>query len=271
LFRYISLSFLQILTLAVVQGLTEFLPVSSSGHLILVPYFTGWPDQGLAMDVSVHVGTLAAVLIYFWRDTIALTLGFFRLFAGRVTPDGRLAVYLLLATIPAVVAGYALEKFAGGPSRRIEVVAWAMVIFGIVLWVVDRISMRVKRLDHMTLGQALAIGIAQPMAFIPGTSRSGITMVAARMMGYERAEAARFSFLLSIPAIVGAGLFEGLKLIGAGSSQSESGAGLAALLSAITGLLAIWFLMRWLKRSSFTPFVIYRLILGVGLLVWLYR
>ena len=123
----------------------------------------------------------------------------------------------------------------------------------------------------MTLGQALAIGIAQPMAFIPGTSRSGITMVAARMMGYERAEAARFSFLLSIPAIVGAGLFEGLKLFETGSSQVAGGARIAAFFSALTGLAAIWFLMRWLRRSSFTPFVIYRLILGVGLLVWLYR
>jgi undecaprenyl-diphosphatase len=269
-FRKIGLSLLQILTLAVVQGLTEFLPISSSGHLILVPYFTGWPDQGLAIDVSVHVGTLAAVLIYFWRDTIGLARGVLRLFAGRMTREGRLALYLLAATIPAIAAGYALEKFAGGTPRRIEVVAWAMVIFAVVLWVVDRISMRVKRLEHMTLGQALVVGIAQPIAFIPGTSRSGITIVAARLMGYERAEAARFSFLLSIPAIVGAGLFEGLKLFESGSSQIASGAGLAALFSAITGLAAIWFLMRWLRRSSFTPFVIYRLILGIGLLVWLY-
>ena len=265
------MSLLQIVTLSVVQGLTEFLPISSSGHLILVPYLTGWPDQGLAIDVAAHVGTLAAVLIYFRRDVLGLLRGFFRLFIGHVTREGRLALYLLAATIPALAIGYAMEKFAGGTPRRIEVVAWATIGFALVLWLADRIGMRVKRLEHMTLGQALAVGIAQPIAFIPGTSRSGITMVVARLMGYERQEAARFSFLLSIPAIVAAGLYEGLKLVKAGNSEAVSGAGLAMVLSAITGLAAISFLMRWLRRSSFAPFVIYRLILGVGLLVWLYR
>jgi undecaprenyl-diphosphatase len=264
------LSLLQIVVLSVVQGLTEFLPVSSSGHLILVPYFTGWPDQGLALDVAVHVGTLAAVLIYFWRDVLALLGGFFRLFAGQVTREGRLALYILAATIPALGIGFALEKIAGGTPRRVEVVAWAMIAFALVLWVADRVGMRVKRLEHMTLGQALVVGLAQPIAFIPGTSRSGITMVAARIMGFEREEAARFSFLLSIPAIVAAGLYEGLKLFHSGNGAALGGAGLALIFSAATGLAAIAFLMRWLRRSSFAPFVVYRLILGIGLLVWLY-
>ena len=264
------MSLLQIFVLSVVQGLTEFLPVSSSGHLVLVPYFTGWPDQGLALDVAVHVGTLAAVLIYFWRDVLALLGGFFRLFAGQVTREGRLALYILAATIPALGIGFALEKFAGGTPRRVEVVAWAMIGFAVVLWVADRVGMRVKRLEHMTLGQALVVGLAQPIAFIPGTSRSGITMVAARIMGFERDEAARFSFLLSIPAIVAAGLYEGLKLAQTGDAAALGGVGLALIFSALTGLAAIAFLMRWLRRSSFAPFVIYRLILGIGLLVWLY-
>ena len=264
------MSLLQIVVLSVVQGLTEFLPVSSSGHLILVPYFTGWPDQGLALDVAVHVGTLAAVLIYFWRDVLALLGGFFRLFSGQVTREGRLALYILAATIPALGIGFALEKIAGGTPRRVEVVAWAMIAFALVLWVADRVGMRVKRLEHMTLGQALVVGLAQPIAFIPGTSRSGITMVAARIMGFEREEAARFSFLLSIPAIIAAGLYEGLKLAESGDGGALSGAGLALFFSAVTGLAAIAFLMRWLRRSSFAPFVVYRLILGIGLLVWLY-
>ncbi|MDF2766907.1 MAG: undecaprenyl-diphosphate phosphatase [Rhodospirillales bacterium] len=264
------MSLLQIFVLSVVQGLTEFLPISSSGHLVLVPYLTGWPDQGLALDVAVHVGTLAAVLIYFWRDVLALLHGFFRLFAGQVTREGRLALYILAATIPALAIGFALEKLAGGTPRRIEVVAWAMIGFALVLWIADRVGMRVKRLEHMTLGQALVVGIAQPIAFIPGTSRSGITMVAARLMGYEREEAARFSFLLSIPAIVAAGLYEGLKLAQTGNGAALSGAGLALIFSAVTGLAAIAFLMRWLRRSSFAPFVVYRLILGIGLLIWLY-
>ncbi len=264
------MSLLQIVVLSVVQGLTEFLPISSSGHLILVPYATGWPDQGLVIDVAVHVGTLAAVLIYFWRDVLELLRGFFRLFVGQVTREGRLALYLLAATLPALAIGYALEKLASGTPRRIEVVAWAMIGFALVLWIADRIGLRVRRLEHMSLGQALVIGIAQPIAFIPGTSRSGITMVAARLMGYERKEAARFSFLLSIPAILAAGLYEGLKLVETGNGAALGGAGMAMLFSAITGLAAIAFLMRWLKRSSFTPFVIYRLLLGVALLAWLY-
>lgn len=264
------MSLLQIVVLSVVQGLTEFLPISSSGHLILVPYLTGWPDQGLAIDVAVHMGTLAAVLIYFRSDVLNLLRGFFRLFVGQVTRDGRLALYLLAATLPALAVGYALETLAGGTPRRIEVVAWAMIGFALVLWFADRVGMRVKRLEHLSLGQALVIGIAQPIAFLPGTSRSGITMIAARLMGYERKEAARFSFLLSIPAIVAAGLYEGLKLAETGNVAALGGAGLAMIFSALTGLAAIAFLMRWLKRSSFMPFVIYRLILGVGLLAWLY-
>jgi len=155
---------LQIVVLSLVQGLTEFLPVSSSGHLVLVPYFTGWPDQGLVVDVAVHVGTLAAVLIYFWRDVLALLGGLLRLFVGEVTREGRLALYLLLATIPALGIGYALETLAGGTPRRVEVVAWAMIGFAIVLWIADRVGMRVKRLEHMTLGQALVVGLAQPLA-----------------------------------------------------------------------------------------------------------
>ncbi len=264
------MSLLQIVVLSVVQGLTEFLPISSSGHLILVPYVTGWPDQGLALDVAAHVGTLAAVLLYFWRDVGGLLRGSFRLLLGRVTREGRLALYLLAATIPALFIGYVLEEFAGGTPRRIEVVAWAMIGFALVLWFADHVGLRVKRLEHFTLGQALVIGIAQPIAFIPGTSRSGITMVAARLMGYERREAARFSFLLSIPAILAAGLYEGLKLMDTGNGAALGEAGFAVLFSAITGLAAIAFLMRWLKRSSFAPFVIYRLILGAGLLAWIY-
>ncbi|MGH7185029.1 MAG: undecaprenyl-diphosphate phosphatase [Pseudomonadota bacterium] len=264
------MSLLQIVVLSVVQGLTEFLPISSSGHLILVPYLTGWPDQGLAFDVAAHVGTLAAVLLYFWRDVGGLLRGFCRLFVGRMTREGRLALYLLAATIPALAIGYALEALAGGTPRRIEVVAWAMIGFALVLWFADRVGLTVRRLEHVSLGQALVIGIAQPIAFIPGTSRSGITMVAARLMGYERKEAARFSFLLSIPAIFAAGIYEALKLVQTGDVAALKGAGLAALFSMITGLAAIAFLMRWLKRSSFAPFVIYRLILGVALLALIY-
>jgi len=263
-------SFLQILVLSVVQGLTEFLPISSSGHLVLVPQLTGWPDQGLAIDVAVHVGTLAAVLLYFWRDVLGLTMGLARLAIGRPSREGWLALYLLAATVPALAIGFLIERFVGNGLRRVEVVAWAMVGFAVVLYVADKVGLTLRRLEHMTLGQALIVGLAQPLAFVPGTSRSGITMVAARLLGYERAEAARFSFLLSIPAIVAAGIYEGLKLAREGDASNLGGAGLAILLSALTGLAAIAFLMRWLRRSTFTPFVLYRLALGGALLAWIY-
>ena len=153
---------------------------------MLVPQLTGWPDQGLAIDVAVHVGTLAAVLLYFWRDVLNLTAGLARLVIGRPSREGWLALYLLAATIPALVIGFLIERFVGSGLRRVEVVAWAMVGFAVVLYVADKVGPTLRRLEHMTLGQALIVGLAQPLAFVPGTSRSGITMVAARLMGYEQ-------------------------------------------------------------------------------------
>lgn len=262
------MSLLQILVLSIVQGITEFLPISSSGHLILVPKLTGWPDQGLAIDVATHVGTLFAVLVYFWRDVGRMLVGFGKLFAGRLDSGGRLALYLLIGTVPALAVGYAVEKYFAQGLRQIEIVAWAMLGYAVVLYVVDRIGLTVRRLEHVTWGQALFIGVAQCLAFIPGTSRSGVTMVAARLLGYERAEAARFSFLLSIPAISAAGIWEGYGLFKEGNAEAIREALLAAAFSAVAGFIAIAVLMAWLRRSTFTPFVIYRLALG-GVLLYL--
>ncbi len=259
---------LQILVLAIVQGATEFLPVSSSGHLILVPRLTGWPDQGLAIDVAAHVGTLLAVLIYFWRDVGRLLLGFARLARGRVDDGGRLALYLLAATVPALAIGLLVDHYLGDALRSPEVVAWALIGFGGVLYLSDRIGMTIRSIGHMTLAHALIIGLAQTLAFIPGTSRSGITMTAARILGYERAEAARFSFLLSIPAISAAGLWKGREVFAGGDPAMIEAAVWMAGLSAIAGVLAIAFLMAWLRRATFTPFVAYRIALG-SVLLWM--
>jgi len=264
------LSFLQILVLAVVQGLTEFLPVSSSGHLILVPLLTGWPDQGLAIDVATHVGTLFAVLLYFWRDILRMATGLWRLLQGRRDPWALLVLYLLIGTIPALIAGYLVETYVGNAFRSMELVAWTMVGFAIVIYVADKAGLTVRRLEHITAGHAIIIGLAQAVAFIPGVSRSGITMVAARLLGYERVEAARFSFLLSIPAISAAGIWEGRKVLETGSAEMLHDALWACGLSAIAGFLAIAFLMSWLKSSTFLPFVIYRLLLGGFLLYLVY-
>jgi undecaprenyl-diphosphatase len=264
------LSFLQIVVLAIVQGLTEFLPISSSGHLILVPALTGWPDQGLALDVAAHVGTLFAVFAYFWRDIGRMALGLWQMLRGKRDPWAVLVFYLVIATIPALIVGYLVDSFAGTAFRSMELVGWTFIAFGVVLYVADKIGLTVRRLEHIRLGHALVIGLAQAIAFIPGVSRSGITMVAARAMGFERAEAARFSFLLSIPAIAAGGVWKGWQLVRVGSADALLDAAWVCGLAALAGFLAIAVLMAWLKRSGFTPFVVYRLIVGGFLLYLVY-
>ena len=259
---------LQILVVAVVQGLTEFLPISSSGHLILVPSLTGWPDQGLAIDVAAHLGTILAELVYFWRDVGRMGLGLARLATGRLDAGGRLVGLLLRATIPALAVGYFIDRHLGDLLRDPRIVAWALIGFGVVLFLADRSGMTIRRVEHMPLGHALAIGLAQVLAFIPGTSRSGITISVARVLGYERSEAARFSFLLSIPAISAAGLWKGWELFRDGDPAAVEAAVLTGGFSAVAGFLAIAFLMAWLRRATFTIFVGYRILLGV-LLLWM--
>jgi undecaprenyl-diphosphatase len=270
------LSFLQILVLAIVQGVTEFLPISSSGHLILVPVFTDWPDQGLAIDAASHLGTLAAVLSYFWRDVVALITGFFRLVTGRRQADGSLdrwgvlALYIVIGTIPVVIAGFLIDRYIGGGLRQLEIIAWTLPLFGIVLYLADRFGRMTHTLERMRIGHAVTIGLAQALALIPGVSRSGVTMVTARALGFQRVDAARFSFLLSIPATAGAGLLKAVEIYRTGSSETMQDAFVVVVLTAIAGILAIAFLMRWLRRATFTPFVIYRLALGAVLLWMVY-
>ena len=264
------MALLQIVVLAILQGITEFLPVSSSGHLILVPHLTGWPDQGLPFDVAIHVGTLVAVLVYFWRDVGTVLVGMLDLLRGRRSVGTRLVIGLAVATIPALAMGLAMEFWIGDALRSVTVVAWTMIIFAVVLYVSDRLGLTINRMEHLTVGHAFFIGCAQALAFIPGTSRSGITMVAGRILGYERFEAARFSLLLSVPAITAAGLYEGLKLYRTGDVAMMQDAVLGGGIAAVSGLITIVFMMNWLRRATFTPFVIYRLILGSALLAWVY-
>lgn len=262
---------LQLIVLAAVQGITEFLPVSSSGHLILVPVVTGWPDQTLIIDTAVHVGTLGAVLIYFWRDMWSMLGGLWRLLRGRANPGARLFGLLVLATIPVVVVGGLISYLdADEALRSVQVIGWTTLGFGFVLYVADRYFMTIRRLDQMGVGGAVAIGLAQVLALVPGTSRSGITMTAARILGFERRDAARFSMLMSIPAIAAAGALKGLELYESGDAQMTGDAVVVAILSFGIAIVAIALLMAWLRRASFTPFVVYRIGLGVGLLVWVY-
>jgi len=262
----------QIIAIAVVQGITEFLPISSSGHLLILPVLTGWQDQGLATDVMVHVGSLAAIVAYFWRDVVMLAGGTLDLVRFRMSTPARLALYILLGTIPAVFfalvlkATGLLEVLRNDAVLKLQVVAWNAIIFGVLLYLADRFGSRRKIAEELTLSPAIVIGLSQALALIPGTSRSGITMTAARAMGFQRPEAARFSFLLGMPAIAGAGLLTFLE-------AQESGQAItpdqwwAAAFSFLASLAAIAFLMAVVKRMSFLPFVIYRLLLGGVLLL----
>lgn len=262
--------FLHLVVLAVVQGITEFLPISSSGHLVLVPVFTGWQDQGLLLDVAVHVGTLGAVVLYLSSDLWGIVAGLFRVMRGRRDPRAILAVYLVLATIPVVIAGYLMNSYYPGGLRSILVIGWATLGFGIFLALTDWLGMTVRRMEHLRLSDALIIGVFQILALIPGTSRAGITMSAARLLGFERLDAARFSMLLSIPTIAGAGVLKGLELYEAGNARLTSDALMAGGMAFAAALVAILVMMAWLRRASFAPFVFYRIVLGCVLLAFAY-
>lgn len=260
----------QIVILALIQGITEFLPVSSSGHLILIPALTGWSDQGHVTDVMVHVGSLMAVIVYFWRDVVALIGGGFDLLRGRWSLQGQLALFIILGTIPAVLFGLIL-KTTGllGELRGVEVVAWNAIIYGVVLYLADRFGPQLKTMEDMRFMPAMIIGVAQALALIPGTSRSGATISAARALGFKREEAARFSFLLGIPAILAAGLLTGFEVVQSGEAI-ENDTFLAAFLTFLSALAAIAFLMALIKRMGFLPFVLYRFALAAFLFAGLY-
>ncbi|MFP6736613.1 MAG: undecaprenyl-diphosphate phosphatase [Rhodospirillales bacterium] len=268
--------FIQSIVLAAVQGITEFLPVSSSGHLILVPKLTGWPDQGLAIDVAVHMGTLAAVMLYFWRDIGGIAGAVLR--AGGQMANQRpldqeisLLIKLIIATLPVVVAGYWVnETINEDLLRSVKIIGWTTLGFGLFLWLADKSNMTIRRLEHITYGGALVIGLFQILALLPGTSRAGITMTAARFLGVECQDAARFSLLLSIPVIIAAGSLKGWELFRSGNQVLIDDALTVGGLAFLFALVAIAFLMFWLKRASFTPFVVYRVILGAALLYYAY-
>ncbi|MAH83055.1 MAG: undecaprenyl-diphosphatase [Rhodospirillaceae bacterium TMED8] len=265
------MAYVHIAVLAVVQGITEFLPVSSSGHLVLVPLFLQVPDQGLLIDIAVHVGTLGAVILYFWRDMWSIFGGITRLLKGRRDRGSKLAGLLLIGSVPVVAAGFLLNNLSPGGIRGLEVIGWATLGFGVLLLIADKIGMTLRRIEHLRWGDAVIIGMAQALALIPGTSRSGICMTAGRMMGMERHESARFAMLLGIPAIFAAGALKGWELYQSDNFQLTLDAILAAGLSFLTALVAITLMMAWLRRASFTIFGVYRILLGIFLLAISYR
>jgi undecaprenyl-diphosphatase len=254
---------LQAAVLGAVQGLSEFLPISSSGHLIMVPYLLGWPPHSQAFDLALHLGTCIALGWFFWADWLALIRGFAH---GLVSaearfkdPNWRLAVLVLIGSIPAGIIGIVAEKPVEELLRSPVLNAGLLIVFGLVLWAADRFASLKRSMDELVGIDALIMGLAQALALMPGVSRSGITITAGLVRGLDRTTAARFSFLMSGPIILGAALFK----LRSGIPTSELGATLVgAAVSAVVGFIAIGFLLRYLQRNSLFVFVIYRVLFG---------
>lgn len=257
-----------LIVLAVIQGLTEFLPISSSAHLILLPQLTGWADQGLAFDVAVHVGTLAAVLAYFRRDlALIIRAWLVSLRERRQTPESRLGWGVIVATIPVGLVGLLFSAEVETYLRSPTVIAIATIVFGVLLWWADRRGTRDRDEYALRMTGILLIGVAQAISLIPGTSRSGITLTAGLLLGLTRQAAARFSFLLSIPVIVLAGGWETVQAIRLGAPASWTDMAIGALVSGLVAYWTIHFFIRLLDRIGMMPFVAYRVVLGVVLLL----
>lgn len=282
------MSFLQLLIIAVVQGITEFLPISSSGHLILISVFSDFQDQGPLIDVAVHVGSLLAIIVYFFKDVLVLARGgFASIGVGAKAPNApaerQLFWWIVLGTIPAVAFGLSIKLglFNGVATslfgieiidgdlmssiRFTDLIAFNLIFYGVLLGLADKVGQEVKAFEDMTWRDGLIVGLAQALAIIPGTSRSGVTMTAARFLGYKRVEAARFSFLLSIPAVAGAGVLIVPEIFDAGMALAVD-ALIAGALTFVAAFATMYFLMNFLKRASMLVFVLYRVAMGVALL-----
>lgn len=263
---------LQLVLLALVQGVTEFLPISSSAHLILFPLVFGSADQGLGIDVALHAGTLVAVMAYFRDETGQLLRGGIQLLQPGVRSEARtLALQVAVATLPVVVVGLLARDLVANELRSVAVIATTTVLFGLLLGVADWRQRHATESAAMTLGIALAIGLAQVLALVPGTSRSGVTITAALLLGLARPEAARFALLLAIPTTAAATLLGGWEIAqgSEGFVADPADALIAAALAMVSAYVAIAWLMRFVQRASFMPFVYYRLALGAALFAWM--
>lgn len=262
----------EIIILAIIQGITEFLPISSSAHLILPSALFGWDNQGLAFDVAVHLGSLLAVMIYFREDIIRMLVAWFSTgFSNKPSDDGRLAWWVIIGTVPAVLAGYFAKPLIEEYTRSALVIACTTIGFGLLLWYSDSTAKLRKNIYQLNWRSALYIGLAQALALIPGTSRSGITMTAGLMLGMNRESAARFSFLLSIPVILGAGTLATIDLVATNTQVDWVSMFYGVGLSFVSAYACIYLFLAWISKIGMTPFVIYRLILGgilLGFVFW---
>ena len=265
------MTWLQIIVLAVVQGLTEFLPISSSGHLILVPAFLSWSDQGLVFDVAVHFGSLVAVLVFFRSDIAGLLQGARDILVGRAgTLQARMAWCIGIGTVPAAIAGLFLASWIAANLRSPLIVVMTLGSYGVLMALTDRFAPRDRDFSEIGIRDAVVIGVAQALALVPGTSRSGITVTAARLLGIRRQDAARFSFLLAAPVILMATIYEVVKLVTGNFQVAWENLAVAALVSGIVAYLSIDFFMRFVSVLGLLPFAMYRLLLAGVILYVLY-
>ena len=257
------MSWVQIVILSIVQGVTEFLPISSSGHLVLVPSFLGWGDQGLAFDVAVHFGSLLAVCLYFRRDVAGLVRGGFQLLRlNRQSLESQLALVITIGTIPAAIAGLTLAGWIEANLRDPSVIVFTLSGYGIIMVLADRFGPSERSIAEVRLSDAVWIGCAQALALIPGTSRSGVTISAARALGFERQDAARFSFLLSVPVILLASGYKGLEMVLGPVAVPWGELSVGVIISAIVAYISIDFFMKVVSRIGLLPFAVYRLVLA---------
>lgn len=260
------------LVLALIQGITEFLPISSTAHLILVPYITGWKDQGLSFDVAMNTATWLAVVVYFRNDILGLSKGLVRAFRERGfsgNDQGRLALMALIGTVPVGIAGVLAHDMVAGELRALSVIGWSSILWGVVLWVADRKPGK-ESAEGLGWTGAFFVGVAQAVSLIPGTSRSGITMTAGLFAGLSRRGAATFSFFLAIIVGALAGGKEGLEMVEKGWDTPWGAVAVGFAVAFVSAYLAIHYFLKWIMRSSMTPFVVYRIILGLVLLKYAY-
>jgi undecaprenyl-diphosphatase len=257
-------SIFEAIILGLAQGLTEFLPISSSGHLRFVPAFFGWEDPGAYFTATVQLGTMAAVVIYFWHDLWRIA----RTWVASLTRserrgelDARMGWYLIIATIPIGVFGLAFKDQIEEGARNLYLIGTVLIVLGLILAVADRVARRVREVDQVNRTDAIWVGFAQALALIPGTSRSGATITAGLLLGLTRTAAARFSFLMSVPAVVLSGLYGLTEVVGA-SDSDLTGLGIATIVAFISGYASIAFLLRWLTSHSMMIFVVYRVVVG---------
>jgi len=267
------MDWVEAIVLAIIQGLTEFLPISSSAHLILPSQLLGWAEQGLAFDVALHMGTLVAVVIYFRKELAEMTVAWFRwVFKGEKSADGRLAWAVIWGTFPAGIIGLVLShyKIVDNYLRSTEVIACTTIVYALVLWWADARAKEARDEHTINIKDILFVGFSQALALVPGTSRSGITMTAGLMTGFSRAAAARFSFLLSIPTIVAAGGLKSMELISGDTPVDWGLIALGVSVSLVCALACIHYFLLLLDRVGFKPFVYYRLALGAILVAVLW-